>query len=60
VGGPAVWYTDPLGRRASPARFANSITQRIAPVTQEIGIDFDGPYIGDGRTYDGPGVRSPN
>jgi len=60
AGGPAVWYTDPLGRRASPARFANSITQRIAPVTQEIGIDFDGPYIGDGRTYDGPGVRSPN
>lgn len=60
AGGPPVWYTDALGRRASAERFANSIAQRISPVNQEIGMDFDSPYIGAERDYAGPGVRSPN
>jgi hypothetical protein len=59
-GGPSVWYTDALGHGGSRDSFPGAIRQVIAPVTREVGVDFDGPFIGDGRQYGGSGVRSPN
>ncbi|HEX6107149.1 MAG TPA: hypothetical protein VFZ26_16300 [Gemmatimonadales bacterium] len=58
--GPAVWYTDAFGHRASREPFPGSIRQRIASVNRELGLDFVGPSIGRGREYDGAGVRAPN
>ncbi len=60
AGGPAVWYTDPLGRNARPAPFPGSIRQVIAPIANDYGVGVNGPVIGGSRQYGGPGVRAPN
>ncbi|HYC32739.1 MAG TPA: hypothetical protein VEB59_10665 [Gemmatimonadales bacterium] len=60
AGGPTVWYTDALGHHAAPEPFEHSIRQHIAAVNSEVGVDFDEVFIGAGRDYAGPGVRSPN
>ncbi|HWM35563.1 MAG TPA: hypothetical protein VNS49_00395 [Streptomyces sp.] len=58
--GPDVWYTDAYGRNGRTEPFAGSIRQRIASVDNNIGVDANGPTIGDDRNYSGAGVRAPN
>jgi hypothetical protein len=58
--GPDVWYTDAYGRNGRTEPFAGSIRQRIASVDNNIGVDANGPTIGDERNYRGAGVRAPN
>jgi hypothetical protein len=36
------------------------VRQRIATVDNNIGVDVNGPTIGDDRNYRGAGVRAPN
>jgi hypothetical protein len=56
--GPAVWYTDPYGRRAKRDPFPGSIRQVIATINTA--LNPHGPSIGGDRNYGGPGVRAPN
>jgi hypothetical protein len=60
AGGPDTWYTDAYGRNGSTEPFPGSIRQRIASVDNNIGVDVNGPTIGDDRNYRGAGVRAPN
>jgi hypothetical protein len=60
AGGPDVWYTDAYGRQGRPEPFPGSLRQRIASVDNDIGVDVNGPTIGDDRSYGGSGVRAPN
>ncbi len=60
AGGPTVWYTDPFGKNAREAPFPGSIRQVIAAVNNDYGVGINGPVIGGGRNYGGPGVRAPN
>ncbi len=60
AGGPDAWYTDAYGRNGRPEPFPGSIRQRIASVDNDIGVDVNGPTIGDDRSYGGSGVRAPN
>lgn len=57
-GGPAVWYTDPYGRRAKQDPFPGSVRQVIAPINTA--LNPHGPTIGQNRNYGGVGVRAPN
>jgi hypothetical protein len=59
VGGPNVWYTDPLGRGGRTEPFPGSIRQWIASRSND-GLDLHGPVIGRNRSYNAPGVRAPN
>jgi hypothetical protein len=58
--GPDVWYTDAYGRNGRTEPFTGSIRQRIASVDNDIGVDVNGPTIGQSRNYSGSGVRAPN
>ena len=58
--GPEVWYPDAYGRNGRSEPFPGSIRQRIASVDNNIGVDVNGPPIGDNRNYGGSGVRAPN
>lgn len=59
--GPAVWYTDPLGRNAQVTPFPGSIRQLIAAIDNTRGgADMHGPRIGKNRDHGGPGVHPPN
>lgn len=58
--GPDVWYTDAYGRNGRPDPFPASIRQRISSVDNDIGVDVNGPTIGQNRSYGGNGVRAPN
>ena len=58
--GPDVWYTDAYGRNGRTEPFPGSIRQRIASVDNDIGVDVNGPTIGQNRNYSGGGVRAPN
>jgi hypothetical protein len=58
--GPDVWYTDAYGRNGRTEPFPGSIRQRISSVDNDIGVDVNGPTIGDNRNYGGNGVRAPN
>jgi len=58
--GPEVWYTDAYGRNGRPDPFPGSVRQRIATVDNNIGVDVNGPTIGDSRQYGVDGVRAPN
>ena len=60
AGGPDTWYTDAYGRNGGTEPFPGSIRQRIASVDNNIGVDVNGPTIGDNRNYRGAGVRAPN
>jgi hypothetical protein len=57
---PDVWYTDAYGRSGRTEPFPGSIRQRIASVGNDIGVDVNGPTIGQNRSYSGGGVRAPN
>src|SRR5688572_5156265 len=59
-GGPEVWYTDAYGRNGRTESFPGSIRQRISSVNNNIGVDVNGPTIGQNRDYGGSGVRAPN
>jgi hypothetical protein len=59
-GGPEVWYTDAYGRNGRNDPFPGSIRQRISSVNNNIGVDVNGPTIGQSRDYGGSGVRAPN
>jgi hypothetical protein len=56
--GGELWYTDPLGRRASPLPFAGSIVQWIAKRDNNP-YDLHGPPIGRDRSYNAKGVHAP-
>jgi hypothetical protein len=58
--GPDVWYTDTYGRNGRTEPFTGSIRQRIASVDNDVGVDVNGPTIGQNRSYSGSGVRAPN
>jgi hypothetical protein len=58
--GPEVWYTDAYGRNGRTDPFPGSIRQHIAAVDNDIGVEVNGPTIGDSRDYRGGGVRAPN
>jgi hypothetical protein len=58
--GPRVWYTDPLGRNGRPTPFPGSIRQVLAAIDNDYGVNVQGPVIGGGRDYGGPGTRAPN
>ena len=58
--GPDVWYTDAYGRNGRTDPFPGSIRQGIASVDNDIGVDVNGPTIGQNRSYSGGGVRAPN
>ncbi len=58
--GPETWYTDAYGQKGRTEPFPGSIRQRIAAVDNNIGVDVNGPTIGDNRTYGVSGVRAPN
>ena len=58
--GPEVWYTDPFGRNGRTAPFTGSVRQWIAKSTNEVGVDVNGPVIGNGSYYGGSGVHAPN
>jgi len=58
--GPDVWYTDAYGRNGRTEPFPGSVRQRIASVDNDIGVDVNGPTIGQNRSYGGGGVRAPN
>ena len=58
--GPDVWYTDAYGRNGRTEPFTGSIRQRIASVDNDVGVDVNGPTIGQSRNYSGSGVRAPN
>ena len=58
--GPDVWYTDAYGRNGRTEPFTGSIRQRIASVDNDVGVDVNGPTIGQNRDYSGSGVRAPN
>ena len=51
AGGPDIWYTDAYGRGGRTEPFSGSIRQRIASVDNNIGVDANGPTIGDDRNY---------
>lgn len=55
-----VWYTDAYGRSGRTEPFPGSIRQRIASVGNDMGVDVNGPTIGQNRSYSGGGVRAPN
>jgi hypothetical protein len=57
--GPEFWYSDPFGRHARTTPFPGSIKQYIAKV-DNTGRGGQGPVLGRGRNYGGPGVRAPN
>ena len=59
-GGPETWYTDAYGQKGRAEPFPGSIRQRIAAVDNNIGVDVNGPTIGDDRVYGVSGVRAPN
>ena len=56
--GGELWYTDPLGRRASPLPFAGAIVQWIARQPDR-GYNLQGPPIGRDRSYNAKGVHAP-
>jgi hypothetical protein len=56
-GGGELWYTDPLGKRASPLPFAGSIRQWVAK--RQNNYDLHGPPIGKNRSYNAKGVHAP-
>ena len=58
--GPDTWYTDAYGQNGRTEPFPGSVRQRIASVDNNIGVDANGPTIGDDRNYRGAGVRAPN
>lgn len=58
--GPEVWYTDPFGRNGRTQPFPGSVRQRLSRTENDIGVDVNGPVIGGGRDYGGPGVHAPN
>ena len=58
--GPDVWYTDAYGRNGRTEPFPGSLRQHISSVDNNIGVDVNGPTIGDDRNYGGDGVRAPN
>jgi hypothetical protein len=58
--GPDVWYTDAYGRNGRTEPFPGSIRQYISSVDNNIGVDVNGPTIGQNRNYGVDGVRSPN
>lgn len=58
--GPEVWYTDPYGRNGQTEPFTGSVRQWIARKSNEVGVDVNGPVIGDGSYYGGNGVHAPN
>lgn len=55
-----MWYTDAYGRKGRTEPFAGAVRQRISSVDNDIGVDVNGPTIGDDRQYGGAGVRAPN
>ena len=57
-GGGELWYTDPLGRRASALPFAGAIVQWIAKQPDR-GYNLQGPPIGRNRNYNAKGVHAP-
>lgn len=59
AGGPEVWYSDPYGRNARTEPFPGSLRQRLSSVDNDIGVDVNGPVIGN-RDYGGRGVHAPN
>ena len=58
--GPEVWYADPFGRNGRTEPFTGSVTQSVARSTNEVGVDVNGPIIGNGSYYGGSGVHPPN
>lgn len=56
--GPAVWYTDPFGRKGRTAPFPGSIRQVVAKMKNV--LEPHGASIGSDRFYGGSGVRAPN
>ena len=58
--GPDVWYTDAYGRNGRTGPFPGSLRQRIASVDNDVGVDVNGPTIGQSRDYGTTGVRAPN
>ena len=58
--GPEVWYTDPFGRNGRTEPFTGSVKQWVAKSTNEVGVDVNGPVIGNGSYYGGSGVHAPN
>jgi hypothetical protein len=60
AGGAETWYTDPYGRGGRTEPFPGSVRQWISAKDNEIGVDVNGPVVGGGRDYGGPGVHAPN
>lgn len=59
--GPAIWYTDPLGRNARTTPFPGSIRQFIAIIDNTRGgARMHGPSVGRDRDHGGPLVHAPN
>ena len=58
--GPTTWYTDPYGKNGRTEPFPGSIRQYIASFDSPGEIGVNGPPIGRGRDYGGPGVHAPN
>lgn len=59
--GPAIWYTDPLGRNGRTTPFPGSIRQFIAIIDNTRGgARMHGPSVGRDRDHGGPLVHAPN
>ena len=57
--GPEVWY-HPFGRNGRTNNATGSVKQWVAKSTNEVGVDVNGPVIGNGSYYGGSGVHAPN
>jgi hypothetical protein len=60
-GGPAVWYTDPYGKKAQTTPFPGSIKQSIASVNSDgLGMTLESIALGKDINWCGTGVHAPN
>jgi hypothetical protein len=58
--GPDVWYTNPFGKAGSPDPFPGSIRQFVSRRSNDVGLDANGPVIGQNSDFGGNGVHAPN
>lgn len=60
VGGPSIWYTDPLGNNAGNSPFTGSIKQYLEPINNYNKVTLQSNALGKTRSYGGNGVHAPN